>query len=137
MKLSEKKLRLYHIQDINRLPQLEKLSPETRLAMQAIARTLPFRANNYIVDELIDWDNIPNDPIFRLTFPQPEMLSPTDLNCMIQLLKDNAPQKVLRQTAYEIRLRLNPHPGGQKQHNVPCFDGEPIPGVQHKYQQTV
>lgn len=137
MKLSEKQIRFYHIQDINTLPQLEKLSPESRLAMQAVARILPFRANNYIVEELIDWENIPNDPIFRLTFPQPEMLSPRDLNCMIQLLKDNAPQKVLRQTANEIRLRLNPHPGGQKQHNVPSFEGEPIPGVQHKYQQTV
>ena len=89
------------------------------------------------MEELIDWENIPDDPIFRLTFPQPEMLSPKDLNSMVQLLKDDASEKVIRQTANEIRLRLNPHPGGQKQHNVPFFAGQAIPGVQHKYQQTV
>jgi len=33
------------------------------------------RTNNYLVDELIDWSNVPNDPMFRLVFPQPDMLS--------------------------------------------------------------
>ena len=37
------------------------------------------RANNYVVDQLIDWTNVPNDPIFQLTFPQPGMLHPEDL----------------------------------------------------------
>ncbi|MEM6401347.1 MAG: lysine 2,3-aminomutase [Cyanobacteria bacterium P01_D01_bin.116] len=134
---ASKKIAFYHQKDINFLPQLAKLSPETRLAMQAVANVLPFRANNYILEELIDWENIPNDPIFRLTFPQPEMLCSRDLNCMIQLLKDNAPEKLLRKTANEIRLGLNPHPAGQKQHNVPVFQGKPVQGVQHKYQQTV
>ncbi|NEO24348.1 lysine 2,3-aminomutase, partial [Moorena sp. SIO4A5] len=60
-----------------------------------------------------------------------------DLNTMVQLLKDNVPEKIMRQTANEIRLRLNPHPAGQKQYNVPSFEGEPLQGVQHKYQQTV
>ncbi len=137
MKETKKKIRFYDTKDIKTLPELDKLPWENRLAMEAVANVLPFRANNYLVEELIDWDNIPQDPIFRLTFPQPEMLSPTDLNSMVQLVKDNASKELLQQTASEIRLRLNPHPGGQKQHNVPFLAGEPVPGVQHKYQQTV
>jgi hypothetical protein len=35
---------------------------------------LPFRTNNYVIEELIDWNNVPADPIFQLTFPQPGML---------------------------------------------------------------
>ena len=132
-----KKIRYYQKKDINLLPELAKLPAEHLLAMQAVTHVLPFRANNYLVEELIDWENIPDDPIFRLTFPQPEMLSPKDLNSMIQLLRENAPDKLLRQTANEIRLGLNPHPGGQKQHNIPFYQGEPLPGVQHKYEQTV
>ncbi|NEO98934.1 MAG: lysine 2,3-aminomutase [Symploca sp. SIO2E9] len=137
MNIQPKKIHFYSAKDINSLPQLANISPETRLAMQAVAKVLPFRANNYIVEELIDWGNIPDDPVFRLTFAHPEMLSPKDLNCMIQILKENAPEKVLQQTANQIRLRLNPHPGGQKQHNVPYFEGKSLQGVQHKYQQTV
>ncbi|WP_229415429.1 MULTISPECIES: lysine 2,3-aminomutase [Moorena] len=137
MKTKSQKIQFYSVKDLKSLSQLACISSETRLAMQAVAKVLPFRANNYIVEELIDWKNIPDDPIFRLTFPQPEMLSSRDLNTMVQLLKDNAPEKLLRQTANEIRLRLNPHPAGQKQYNVPSFEGEPLQGVQHKYQQTV
>ncbi|WP_424094600.1 KamA family radical SAM protein [Moorena producens] len=137
MKTKSQKIQFYSVKYLKSLSQLTCISSETRLAMQAVAKVLPFRANNYIVEELIDWKNIPDDPIFRLTFPQPDMLSSRDLNTMVQLLKDNAPEKLLRQTANEIRLRLNPHPAGQKQYNVPLFEGEPLQGVQHKYQQTV
>jgi KamA family protein len=34
-------------------------------------------------------------------------------------------------------MRLNPHPAGQLALNVPAFGDEPLPGVQHKYPETV
>jgi KamA family protein len=34
-------------------------------------------------------------------------------------------------------MRLNPHPAGQLALNVPTFGDEPLPGVQHKYPETV
>ncbi len=34
-------------------------------------------------------------------------------------------------------MRLNPHPAGQLALNIPDFDDEPLPGVQHKYPETV
>jgi len=37
----------------------------------AAASVLPMRTNNYVVEDLIDWSNIPDDPIFQLVFPQP------------------------------------------------------------------
>jgi KamA family protein len=39
--------------------------------------------------------------------------------------------------ADRIRLKLNPHPAGQLEHNVPRLDGIPLPGMQHKYRETV
>ena len=137
MKVQPKKIRFYQAKDINSLPQLAKVSPKERLAMQAVASVLPFRANNYVVEELIDWNDIPNDPIFRLTFPHPEMLSPPDLQQMVGLLEENASKEALREAANQIRRRLNPHPAGQKEYNVPTLNGEPVPGIQHKYEKTV
>ncbi|NIP16707.1 MAG: lysine 2,3-aminomutase, partial [Pseudomonadales bacterium] len=32
---------------------------------------------------------------------------------------------------------MNPHPAGQLDLNVPLFDDDPLPGVQHKYRETV
>lgn len=108
MTIQAKKIRFYQAKDIHLLPQLAKFSPAERLAMQAVATVLPFRVNNYVVEELIDWDNIPNDPIFRLTFPHVEMLSAPDLIQMVELLEENAPKQVLREAANQIRRRLNP-----------------------------
>jgi hypothetical protein len=43
----------------------------------------------------------------------------------------------LRGLAEQIRANLNPHPDGQKEANVPVMDGGPVPGMQHKYRETV
>ena len=69
----------YTLSTMDGIPQLEALSERRRLAMKAVAQVLPFRTNRYVTDELIDWSNVPNDPIFQLTFPQPGMLEPEDL----------------------------------------------------------
>lgn len=131
------KIKFYGIQDIDKLPQLKTLSEIDRLAMKAVAMVLPFRTNNYVVESLIDWNNIPEDPIFRLTFPQAEMLSYEDLNILIALIKNNTSPDKINHLINQIRYRLNPHPSGQKEYNIPIFDNEIVPGVQHKYPETV
>lgn len=133
--LNHKKIELYEIKDIDRLPQLQKLSTGERLTMKAVAQVLPFRVNNYVVEELIDWDKIPEDPIFRLTFPQKEMLAPESLDKVIWHLQNSTPED-LRQVVNTMRSQLNPHPGGQA-HNIPTLDGKQVPGIQHKYPETV
>jgi L-lysine 2,3-aminomutase len=90
-----------------------------------------------VVDTLIDWDAAPDDPIFRLVFPQAAMLDAADVNRIAGLLANGAPDAELRGAVHEIRMRLNPHPAGQLALNVPEFGDEPLPGVQHKYHETV
>lgn len=108
-----------------------------RLALQAVAAVFPFRTNAYVVDELIDWDAAPDDPIFRLTFPQLGMLAPADQARMQRLLGGGAPAGEIRAAANEIRARLNPHPAGQVEFNEPTLAGHRVPGLQHKYAETV
>ena len=136
-KIESLKIRFYGAKNLDSIPQLSNLSEQDRLGIKAVAQVLPFLTNNYILEQLIDWNNVPNDPMFRLTFPHPEMLESKDYNHIIQLLTENAPKTVLKQAANKIRQQLNPHPSGQKQHNVPTFNSEPVPGIQHKYRETV
>ena len=51
------------------IPQIEKVSAADREAIDVVASVLPFKVNSYVINELIDWNNIPEDPIFTLTFP--------------------------------------------------------------------
>src|SRR5918911_492033 len=129
-------IRFYTARDLDRLPQLARLRPERLRAMRAVAQVMPFRANNYVVDELIDWDRVPEDPIFQLTFPQPGMLAPDQREMIARLQDADADRAALRAAADRIRLDLNPHPEGQLTHNVPLLEGERVPGVQHKYRET-
>jgi KamA family protein len=132
-----RKYRAYTRKDIRVIPELQRLSVTDRTAMEAVAAVLPFRSNNYVVEELIDWSNVPEDPIFQLTFPQPAMLSAGDLGRMYRLIRRGASETAIKAAAYSIQCALNPHPAGQRDLNVPVFDDEPIPGMQHKYRETV
>jgi len=105
--------------------------------MRAVAAVLPFRTNPYVVDHLIDWSNVPDDPMFQLTFPQPDMLAPSALETMRWLIASGADADVIASAARDIQWRLNPHPAGQVQLNVPRRGGRRVIGLQHKYRETV
>jgi KamA family protein len=131
------KFRVFTRKDIDRIPALSVLTDQQRLSMKAVSAVLPFRVNNYVVAELIDWNNIPDDPIYQLTFPQPDMLERADFLRMRELVAKDAPADEIEREARRIQHRLNPHPAGQLQLNVPRLSGEPLPGMQHKYRETV
>ena len=129
--------RPYTSSNIDAIPQFRRLSQDQRSAIDAVSRVLPFRVNNYVVDHLIDWDNIPDDPIFQLTFPQEEMLAPAEFSLLRDLITRQAPEEELGRAVARIRGGMNPHPAGQMDLNVPQLDGKPLPGMQHKYRETV
>ena len=131
------KFTVYTDRQLERIEPLQKLTPEQRFEMRVVANVLPFRVNQYVIDELIDWNNIPDDPIFQLTFPQRGMLAPEDYDRMAEALQRDAERSEIQAIANEIREKLNPHPAGQQEMNVPMLDGEPLPGMQHKYRETV
>ncbi|MEV6018714.1 lysine 2,3-aminomutase [Streptomyces sp. NPDC051997] len=131
------RFRAFTPRDLDGLLRRVALSPDERLALRAVAAVLPFRTNSYVVDELIDWAAAPDDPIFRLTFPQAGMLPEPDLKQMADLLRHEAPKAEVLRAAHEIRMRLNPHPSGQLDANVPVHEGVRLTGLQHKYPETV
>jgi L-lysine 2,3-aminomutase len=132
-----RRFRAYTAKHLDLLAQRARLSPAERLAVRAVGLVLPFRTNEYVVENLIDWDAVPGDPIFRLVFPQPDMLPAADVARLAGLLARSAPEPEVRAAVHDIRMRLNPHPAGQLDLNVPRLGGQPLPGVQHKYAETV
>ncbi len=131
-----RKMRFYGLRDIDNLPQLNNLTDEQKFQIKVVSNILPFRTNNYVVNELIDWNNIPDDPIFQLTFPQSGMLNDDHFNIMADSIRNKNHPDHIKKLANEIRLELNPHPAGQMTINVPFIDDEPVMGVQHKYKES-
>ena len=133
--METKKYRNFILRNYNDLPQLSALSEEDREAIRVVGQVLHFKSNNYVVEELIDWSNVPNDPIFTLTFPRKEMLSKKHYSAVKRLLDEND-EAGLKKKVFDIRMKLNPNPAGQE-HNVPTIDGIKLHGMQHKYRETV
>jgi len=135
--ISHRKMKFYGIRDLESIPQIQNLSEYQRFVIKVVSTVLPFRVNNYVIEELIDWNNIPDDPIFQLTFMQKEMLNDDQFVRVANILYNGYDDNEIKNVVEEIRLEFNPHPAGQMTMNVPNIDGIPVPGVQHKYKETV
>ncbi len=131
------RFRAYGRRHIGKIRQLQSLSHDQLIALRVASAVLPFRVNDYVLEELIDWSDIPSDPIYQLTFPQAEMLERTDFARLRKLLVSGAGPEVIQQHAREIQMRMNPHPDGQMELNVPTLNGKELSGCQHKYRETV
>ncbi len=126
-----------NLHNFEQVPQLAALPSDMRAEIRVVGNVLPFKANKYVIDHLIDWDKVPDDPMYRLTFPKREMLQPEHYQRIATMLDAGATDEQMKQAADEIRWTLNPHPAGQMDHNVPALDGRPLQGMQHKYRETV
>lgn len=127
----------FMLHNFRNIPQIQSVSSEIIEAIEIVGSVLPFKTNNYVVDNLIDWNKVPDDPMFKLTFPQKEMLIPKHYQEMKSVIKNGADKAAIKEAANKIRLTLNPHPAGQLEHNVPMIEGEKLFGMQHKYRETV
>ncbi len=130
------KYQIYSLHNYRKMPQVDKLNDQDLRNIDVVGNVLPFKTNNYVIDELIDWDNFHDDPMFVLNFPQKMMLPPEDFSNMASALKNETNKIELKKIANQIREKLNPHPAGQSQ-NVPELEGIKLPGIQHKYEETM
>lgn len=133
----QERYKAYSLNNFRDIPQMAALPEALKFDIEVVGHILPFKANNFVVDHLIDWEKAPDDPLFVLTFPQRDMLQPAHYAEIAGLLRANADSAEIKAAAQRIRMQLNPHPAGQISHNIPSLEGETLDGMQHKYRETV
>ena len=122
---------------LDEIKKFGNVSEENLFDMRVVSAVLPFRTNRYVIEHLIDWSRVPDDPVYQLVFPQREMLGDDEYRRIADLLKRDASKLEIESVAAEIRDDLNPHPAGQRELNIPGDDKEIFEGIQHKYRETV
>ncbi len=132
----KRKYQAYGLANYRNISQINGLSAEDLQAIEVVGRVLPFKTNNYVVEELIDWERVDTDPIFTLNFPRREMLSKKHYSVVYKLLEQQVGKEDFTTAVNAIRLELNPNPAGQE-HNVPMLGDIRLKGIQHKYRETV
>jgi len=132
----EKNIKFYSLHNFKSIPQIATLSSEMIRDIEVVGRVLPFKTNNYVIDELTDWKNVETDPIFTLNFPRREMLKKKHYDSLRKLMDSDASKETIDNEVRRIRLSLNPNPAGQE-HNVPYLGEIRLKGIQHKYPETI
>jgi KamA family protein len=129
-------IKSYTLHNYRTIPQFASLSQDIIHDIDITGRILPFKTNNYVIEELIDWSDAGIDPIFTLNFPRREMLDKRHYAAVEKHVALNSPKEILDRKIQQIRLSLNPNPAGQE-HNVPFLGEIKLKGIQHKYPETV
>ena len=102
MKFEPRKMKFYGIRDIEKLPQLQNLPEERRFEMKVVASVLPMRSNNYVVEDLINWDSIPADPIYQLTFMQKGMLKEDHFDRVAKVHQNGGDKAKIKEVVEEV-----------------------------------
>jgi len=89
----------YMLNNFRSIPQVQNLSEDLLDAIEIVGSVLPFKTNNYVVENLIDWNKVPDDPIYTLTFPQKEMLLLHHYERMEKLVKGQASRDEIKAAA--------------------------------------
>ena len=126
----------YSVRNFRQIPQIQSWPEHAVKEIETVARVLPFKTNNYVVDELIDWNNIPADPMYTLNFPRHELLKTAHWQKMARAAEKALPESELKALARSVQMELNPDPSNQSA-NVPLLHGHRVSGAQHKYRETV
>jgi L-lysine 2,3-aminomutase len=132
----KKSIKSYTLHNYRTISQIKSLPDEMLREIEIVGKVLPFKTNNYVANELIDWEQAESDPIFTLNFPRKEMLEKKHYAAIEKLGDEQASQKDIDNEVQKIRLSLNPNPSGQE-HNVPYLGEIKLKGIQHKYPETV
>ena len=96
------RFKVYTQRDLGAIPQLQQLPESLRFEMEVVASVLPFRVNEYVLNELIDWTQIPQDPIFQLVFPQRGMLTEEHFDLMAKAHRSGRGKEQIKALSNEI-----------------------------------
>ena len=119
------------------VPQFRFLPADLQKEISTASSVLPFRTNSYITDELIDWGNIPDDPLFQSNFPQKGMVIEDDYNRLRELLLTGADSNVMESAVNRARMHLLPNESDTAPVSLPTINNRPAPGICHQFRETI
>lgn len=118
---------------IQQIPQFSTLSPDLQHELLLVTKIWHFKTNNYVLDHLVDWEKVEEDPIFQLNFPRRERLWPEDYEKLSWISKYQPNSLQEKNLIQSIRLKLLPRAGFDSSSYTPVFEGKQLKGLYHQF----
>ncbi len=106
----------------------KQLPKEERNIFDVLSSVFHFKVNNYVLENLIDWNAVPNDPIYKLIFPRKEMLSAVDFETLKMLYQSGLDNEKLMPFIQRVKRKMYPEVK-QTNTSIPKINGERIRGM--------
>lgn len=124
--------RQYNANTFKRSLYFKRLSALQRAHFEVLTQVFHFKVNAYTLQHLIDWDNIPHDPIYKLLFPRPDMISTEDFDRMSAMVSGKADQALIKAMVDNLRLKTSPRIAWLPE-GIPRVNGVPVPGTYRSF----
>ncbi len=126
----------YNQHSFKKTPYYNRLPSNEKEVFDILTSIFHFKVNTYVLDHLIHWDTIPNDPIYKLVFPRKEMLSPIDYNHLKTLYHNGLKSKDIIPFVQHIKQKMHPE---VKHHStsIPKENGQVIKGMYSNFKTIV
>lgn len=106
----------------------DKLPEEEKDTFNVLGKMFQFKANNFVLEHLIDWDSVPNDPIYKLIFPRRQMLHEMDFKMLHRLEVAGANEKSLVPFYKRVKAYMQPRTLSSAP-SFPTLEGKRLPGM--------
>jgi KamA family protein len=100
--------RVYTEANFKSSPYWDRLPQEEQRVFNVLTQIFHFKANTYVLENLIDWNQVPEDPIYRMIFPRMEMLDRGDYWSIEDIMRSSIPLAYRKQQAQDIIDKLQP-----------------------------
>ncbi|MCJ8292054.1 MAG: lysine 2,3-aminomutase [Crocinitomicaceae bacterium] len=130
------KFKTYNNLNFKQSVYYQRLPSKEQEAFDILSTVFHFKANNYVLDHLIRWEDVPNDPIYKLVFPRKEMLHPADYEQLDMLNQAGLPKEVFTLFVDALRKKMNPQLQSSE-FSHPTHKGERLHGVTRNFDTIV
>lgn len=114
----------------------DRLSKAQQNEFDILSKVFYFKTNNYVLEHLIDWENLETDPLFRLNFLHKNMLGETDYQCLLNIYQSGAEMADLKPFIDLIRKKTTP----QIKYIDKCFpkvNNQRVTGLYHPFKEVI
>ena len=126
----------YTNKSFKRTEYYNRLPPDEKRTFDILSHIFHFKVNQFVCEELIDWEKVPDDPIYRYVFPRKEMLFPFDFQTLSQLHQNGLGDSIPNSLSQSLRQKMSP-PVPVAEGSVPKLNGKPIQGMYRNFPTIV
>jgi len=125
------KYKSYSANSFKNTPHYQKLTKKQQNEFDIVTKILHFKVNDYVIDSLINWEDLDNDPFYKLIFPQRGMVLEKDYQRLENRIEVSADNSSVEMATLVARRNLYPP-------HMPTNDNHiQIDGLYHLFPKTL